>query len=426
MVMRSPCIGRARQVMEHPTTLTTNARTQTQLHRYSRGWELFVMIFCPLLNSVAGIVIDLYAPSMPAIGREFQANSAAMENTIVITAFGYAIGQLFFGVLSDWKGRRLSIILGLTLFCLGSILATLSHSLEALLFARALQGFSVGSCQVVSRAVLVDSVGGKRFEVAVIYLSVAFALGLIAGPYLGGAIQQTYGWRADFAFYAAYAGLLLLVACIGLRETFPPGARSTPAQVFSTYREILRNRAFSFSTLQLGLCFIGFTLWNQIGPDIVERLLAHTPRYFGLTALAVGVAYLLGTLANRLLVSVTDNSQRLWASNVVFALGALTISLSGAHINLLLIIVGVMLCAFSQGVVFPNILSRALSFFPDRAGIAASLQGFGMLIVGSVGLGLASLIRIHSGIAVAALYGALCVAAILALLLNRRDRNLAP
>lgn len=409
--------------MEQRSALTTNVPIQPP--QSSRGFELFLIFFCPLLNSVAGIVIDLYAPSMPAIGREFNAGAAAMQNTIVITTFGYAIGQLLFGVLSDWKGRRLSIIFGLSLFCLGSVFAMQAHSLEALLLARAIQGFAVGSCQVVSRAVLVDTVSGRRFEVGVIYLSVAFAIGLIAGPYVGGAIQQTFGWRANFAFYAAYAGLLLVASGIALRETLPPDARSTPVQLSRIYKVILRNRAFSFSTLQLGLCFIGFTLWNQIGPDIVERLLAHSPRYFGSTALAVGVAYLLGTVTNRVLVSVTTDRQRLWGSNAAFALGAFIISLSGAQIKLLWIVPGVMLCAFSQGVVFPNILSRALSFFPDRAGIAASLQGFGMLIVGSGGLALASLIKIHSGMTVAALYGSLCAAAILSLSLNPRDRKSA-
>lgn len=403
--------------------MTTNV--PTQLPRYSRGFELFLIIFCPLLNSVAGIVIDLYAPSMPAIGREFHASAAAMQNTIVVATFGYAIGQLFFGVLSDWKGRRLSITLGLSLFGLASILAMQAHSLDALLLARALQGFSVGSCQVVARAVLVDSVSGRRFEVAVIYLSVAFAIGLIAGPYVGGTIQQAYGWRANFTFYAAYACLLLLASGISLRETLPAEARSTPAHVFRIYKIILQNSAFLLSTLQLGLSFIGFTLWNQIGPDIVERLLARSPRYFGATALAVGTAYLLGTVTNRLLVSVTSDRQRLWVSNIVFALGALTIALSGAHINLLFIVSGVMFCAFSQGVVFPNILSRALSFFPARAGIAASLLGFGMLIVGSGGLALARLIEIHSGATIATLYGSLCAAATVSLMLNPQDRKAA-
>lgn len=404
--------------MKHQTTLATN--TSTPLSQHARGFELFVMIICPLMNSVAGIVIDLYAPSMPAIGREFGASAEAMQATIVVATFGYAIGQLFFGVLSDWWGRRPSIILGLSLFCVGSALAMQAHSLEALLFARAIQGFSVGSCQVVARAVLVDRLSGRRFDVAVIYLSVAFAIGLIAGPYVGGAIQQAYGWRANFAFYAAYAGLLLVAVGAGLRETLPAKARSTPVQLFRSYKVILRNGAFLLNMLQLGICFIGFTLWNQIGPYIVEGLLARGPRYFGATALAVGVAYLLGTVMNRLLVSVTRDKQRLWGSNLVFALGVLVILLSHAHINLLVIVSGVMLCAFSQGVVFPNILSKALSFFPERAGLAASLQGFGMLIVGSGGLALARPVQIHSGATVAALYGLLCAAAILTLLLDCR------
>lgn len=407
--------------MESESTLTASAPTQDT--RFSRAFELFVIFFCPLLNSVAGIVIDLYAPSMPAIGHEFGASAAAMQNTIVVTTFGYAIGQLFFGLLSDWKGRRQSIILGLFFFCLASVFAMRAHSLEALSFARVLQGFAVGSCQVVSRAVLVDSVSGKRFRVAVIYLSVAFALGLIAGPYVGGAIQQAFGWRANFAFYAGYAGILLVASCIALRETLPAEARSTPAQLSKIYMVILSNRAFSFSTLQLGLCFIGFTLWNQIGPDFVEGLLGHSPRYFGSTALAVGCAYLIGVFTNRILVYKTTAKQRLWASNAFFVLGAITIFLSGTHINLFLIVSGVMLCAFSQGIVFPNMLSRALSLFPERAGIVASLQGFGMLAVGSGGLALASLIKIHSGKSVGALYGALCIAAILTLSLNPHDQK---
>src|SRR5438270_5264066 len=120
--------------MEHAGALIKDCLAQRP--HDSRDFALFVMIICPLLNSVAGIVIDLYAPSIPAIGREFGASAVAMQNTIVIATFGYAIGQLFFGVLSDWKGRRLSIIFGLLLFCVASVFAMQAHSLEALLLAR--------------------------------------------------------------------------------------------------------------------------------------------------------------------------------------------------------------------------------------------------------------------------------------------------
>ena len=64
---------------------------------HDRRYENFVVFLAPLINNVAGIAIDLYAPSLPAIGRELAATPALMQSTITVTLVGYAIGQLFFG-----------------------------------------------------------------------------------------------------------------------------------------------------------------------------------------------------------------------------------------------------------------------------------------------------------------------------------------
>jgi len=135
--------------MEHGSALTINARTQ--LLRYSRGEVLFVMIFCPLLNSVAGIVIDLYAPSMPANGREFHVSPCGnaahnCDHNVWLRPRSVALWRTV--RLERTTPKHYSWSLS---FCLGSIFAMQAHSLEALLLARALQGFSVGSCQVVAR-----------------------------------------------------------------------------------------------------------------------------------------------------------------------------------------------------------------------------------------------------------------------------------
>ena len=373
-----------------------------------------------MLNSLAGIVVDLYAPSLPAIGREFHLSSAVVQDTIVFSIIGYAVGQLFFGLLSDWKGRRASILLGLTLFLLASLCAVSSHTLSMLLFARAVQGFAAGSAQVVSRAVLIDSLKRHRLEHAFVHLSVAFAIGLIAGPYVGGAIQQRLGWRWNFALYCIYSLILLLVATIGLRESLPKAFRRTPHQNLTTFEEIARQPAFVIYAFQLGCCFIGFTLWNQIGPGIVQRELHHDPIYFGLTALAAGCAYLCGSLANRILLQRTTAAQRMKSSLAFFLVGVLVISRSGNLLQLAWIVPGVTFCTFAQGLTFPNVLSKALTLFPERAGFAASLQGFGMLVMGSAGLAFAAHLPQEKGIAVASLYGGLLVLTVSALFMSNK------
>ena len=57
------------------------------MHANTR-YENFIVFLAPLVNSLGGIAIDLYAPSLPSIGRELGAGPALMQNTITITLGG--------------------------------------------------------------------------------------------------------------------------------------------------------------------------------------------------------------------------------------------------------------------------------------------------------------------------------------------------
>ncbi len=68
-----------------------------------------------------------------------------------------------------------------------------------------------------------------------------------------------------------------------------------------------------------------------------------------------------------------------------------------------------MLITLAQGIAFPNVLAQAIAIFPDNVGLAASLQGAGMLLVGFLGLSSISIIVVDSGFVVASLYAVLLV-----------------
>ncbi len=369
----------------------------------TRNYEAFIIILAALFNSVAGIVVDLYAPCLPAIGSELHVSAMLMQNTITASIIGYAAGQLFFGILCDWRGRKFSIISGLALFVVASSLAISATSIVVLFIARILQGFAAGSCQVVARAALIDEVKGHRFTIAVVYLSTAFALGLILGPYVGALIQHSLSWRWDFVVYALYSLILLVVAFIWMRESLPRIHRKQPRETFANYKIILANKQFLSSFIQLGGCFIAFTMWNQIGPFIVKHILGKNEVYFGMTALLAGVAYLSGTVVNRFLVAKTSLSWRLNLGAVVFMLGIIILLIQITFTSPLLII-GLMFITFAQGLTFPNVLSRAMAIFPTMAGLSASLQGAGMLLIGFIGMSLVSLMTITSGTLLGLIY----------------------
>lgn len=389
----------------------------------NKRYENFIVFLAPLINSLGGIAIDLYAPSIPSIGHELAAGPSLMQNTITITLLFYAIGQLFFGVMADARGRKPAVLLGLVVFLMGSLLATVAASIETLLLARALQGFAIGACQVVARALLVDVVKGPRFYVAIIYLSLAFGLGPVIAPYVGGIIEVHLGWRYNFVLYAAYAVIVLAFVLAGLKESLALTARRSALQTIRGYGYILSDSRFLASVIVLGSSFSAFLLWNVFGPHIVQERLGRSAQYFGTTALAVGSCYLAGTLLNRVLIRFAPAQTLMWTGLVIFLLGVACIAAAPVALSLMNVLGGIMLVAFGQGFIFSNAMARSMSLFPDRAGVAASLQGCLMLIFGSLASGVVSALSLESNLAIAGVFFVLLLVSLSGMLSARVGRQ---
>lgn len=369
-----------------------------------KKYEDFIVFLAPFINSLGGIAIDLYAPSLPSIGAEFSASASMMQNTITITLLFYAVGQLFFGVMADSVGRKTTVIFGLVIFEIGSILAVVSNSIAILLLARALQGFAIGSCQVVARALLVDNITDKRFVVAITYLSLAFGLGPVISPYIGGLIEVHWGWRYNFVLYAIYGASILALVSLKLQESLSFENRMPVVNVIKGFKPIIADKRFMSAVVILGASFSSFLLWNVIGTYIVQEKLGYSAKYFGTTALIVGLAYLLGTLLNRVLINYFDSSRLIIVGGAIFLIGIIITFFNQNLMDLKTLLGGIIIIAFSQGLIFSNAMSVSMSLFKERAGSVASLQGCLMIGFGSIVTHLVSSVKIENGSTVASIF----------------------
>ncbi|MDD3265827.1 MAG: MFS transporter [Burkholderiales bacterium] len=114
----------------------------------------------PILNLICGLTIDLYAPSLSEIRNYYGISQNTAHSSITITVLGFAFGQFIFGYLSDYFGRKSTILVALVLYLLASLGIIMSGDVLILLIGRFLQGIAIGSFAINSRAVAVDDFSG--------------------------------------------------------------------------------------------------------------------------------------------------------------------------------------------------------------------------------------------------------------------------
>jgi len=136
--------------------------------------------------------------------------------------------QLPFGMLSDRLGRKPVIAFGLVLFAVGSVVAANAHSIEMVVFGRALQGAGAVSAAVTALVADLTRDSQRTKAMAIIGITVGTSF-LIAIP-LGSALNALIGVPGIFWLTAALA--LTGIAVLWLAVPTPPSRARAQAQPF--------------------------------------------------------------------------------------------------------------------------------------------------------------------------------------------------
>ena len=108
------------------------------------------------LTAFPPLSIDIYLPSLPTLVRTFGTTDGAVQLTLPAFFLGLALGQLFYGPLSDRYGRRPALLIGIALYTLASAACALAPSIEALLAGRFVQALGGSAGMTIAMAVVRD------------------------------------------------------------------------------------------------------------------------------------------------------------------------------------------------------------------------------------------------------------------------------
>lgn len=339
-----------------------------------------VTVLLTALVAVTPLSIDMPLPALPALARTYGVGSADAQLIISVFILGFAFSQLLQGPLSDAFGRRPVLLAGLVLYLAASCLCAFAPSMELLIGARFVQGFSACAAPVVARAIVRDSYEGARAARVFSIIAAGMGLAPVVAPTIGGFVLLWFGPAQIFALLAATAGILFLGVLFILPETNLRQDRGAlaPAQFFRNYLHLLRHPAFR-GYVSVSTCASGGLFAFLSGSSFVLIDVLGVPSHrFGLYFALVASGHIVGALSSGLLAARLGIERLLTVSTVISAVAGLVMAaLAWSGVSMVAAIVAPMcLYMFGFGITMPNCMAGAVTPFPHMAGAASAMMGF--------------------------------------------------
>lgn len=363
--------------------MTATPNPTTALPRY-------FILFVAALIALGPFAIDTYLPALPQMAEALGVDIVQVNNTLSVYLFGFALGQIVGGPISDQIGRRPIGMIGLLLFMLTSVLIARANDIQQILWLRGVQAFGGGFATVICMAMVRDAFSAEEAAKKFPKVMLVMLTAPLVAPAIGAAMLEL-GWASIFIFLAAYAGLMLLgftkmpetansrvgrlmlgqifpqyIAVLsfrdqgklmGLRWIFSQGFLSSIMLVFITNSSFIYLQHYGIAEQQFVFYFAANVVAMMIGTSITSRLI-HRIHPFRLYTAA---RYLQLAAMSLLAFLVTTTQLPVWGFTPLLAI-----------------------CIGCAGVINPSVQGMYLAPFGKLSGSATSLMSMSMFLFGSL------------------------------------------
>ncbi len=351
------------------------------------GFVEFVCLIA-LMMALNALAIDSMLPALPHIGDDLGvANANSRQWVVTAYLLGFGGAQLIYGPLADRFGRKPVLLVGVGLYVVFSLLATLAPTFDMLILARIGQGLGSACTRVLAVSIVRDRFEGRTMARVMSFSFLVFLGVPILAPSIGQMIMLVGPWRWIFAGLGLVGVGLIVWASLRLPETLKPEDR-LPIQMrrlASAYRVAVTDRTAVGYTLAMtaitGALFGFINSSQQIFADVFDAEAAF-PAIFALIAGGIAVASLVNARLVVKLGSRRISHTALIGFTAISAIHAV-VAISG-HESIWTFAVLQTLTMFCFGLIAGNFGAMAMETMGHIAGTAASIQGFVSTIAGSL------------------------------------------
>jgi EmrB/QacA subfamily drug resistance transporter len=200
----------------------------SRVSRTQERWPSFGLTALLLILFLTFLDITVVSALLANVQAELHAGVSQLQWVVGGYALAFASLMLICGSLGDNYGRKKLMLIGVAVFCGGSIFCAVATSSNQLIIGRMIMGVGAAASEPgtlsMIRHIYPDS--RKRARALGAWAAVS-GLALAVGPVLGGLLVGIWSWRAVFWFNLLFGAIAFFAASIGLSESANPTRRPT-------------------------------------------------------------------------------------------------------------------------------------------------------------------------------------------------------
>ncbi len=338
------------------------------------------------ISLVGPLAVHLFMPVIPAVRVALGLSSSLAQLTFSIALFGMAFATLFYGSLSDRYGRRPVLLSGLALFLVGSAISAIATSVVPLVIGRLVQAIGAGCGITLGRVIANDVYGPERLVKAIAYLTMAYTIGPMISPIVGGLLIDAFGWRSVFGFALASGALIAACAYFVVFESRPPSlAKPVEGSLLRNYADLFRQPRFTAFVLQSGFSTGAFLTAATAASSLLKDMLHRPSTEFGVYFLMFPFGYLFGSFITSRIGNRAANETMVLTGALLLIVAVTTQStlLLAGHVSPLTLFVPGFFITMAQGLALSYAQSGAMETSPKLAGTAAGIGVFMQNFIGA-------------------------------------------
>ncbi len=177
------------------------------------SWKWLILTTVLIGATMSALDVSIVNVAMPTLKTSFNTSMAVIEWVAMAYMLTLTIFLPFFGRLADMLGRTKLYNMGFVVFTIGSAFCGMATSATFMIVARVIQAFGAGLLQANSVAIITQAFPGNERGRAIGIQGAVQAIAMAIGPFVGGILIASIGWRAIF-YVNIPIGLLGTVAAM--------------------------------------------------------------------------------------------------------------------------------------------------------------------------------------------------------------------